>query len=263
MGCTLNLQAIHLLNRDEPVKYNPVSFAALIANPTTPQCKTTTALFFDTGNVVHTGSRTEEHARLAAQQTVLFLNEKLGIRASVNNFQITNMVADFKVGFEIDLHSVDKQLGANSKYHPKDFPACRMTSVRSKNRKALLYFSGGIVLMGLKSRLDISQLQREVWNVVVANKLKPKGSVSKREYRLIKENNNVDAQNIDSINQSIKQMKTMTQPLKKELKKTLIRESKNTKVLAEKAFSRSLNPLNPILLTDRRSKTFLPNLSVQ
>ena len=94
LGCTLNLTKILLEKRGTPAKYNPTCFAAFIMNPSSKTTGTTTALLFDTGNVVHTGSKTEDHAREAAHEEVCFLNKHLGTPASVNNFQITNMVSE-------------------------------------------------------------------------------------------------------------------------------------------------------------------------
>lgn len=227
-------------------------------NPKSKICGTTTALFFETGNVVHTGSKTEEHARLAAHELVHFLNEQLKIPASVNNFQITNMVADFKAGFEINLHEVQEQLGANAVYHPKRFPACRITSLSSPSRKGLIYYSGGIVLMGLKNRTEIVQLHQEVWSIVEKHKLK-KSKVSKSEFRSVKEKMNVEEGKIKKINKSLAEMDSLSVPFKKEIK-NLIRHSKKFKLTADASYSRSVNPLNPLMLTDEPVKKFVPSL---
>jgi TATA-box binding protein (TBP) (component of TFIID and TFIIIB) len=52
LGLKINLKKLHYMFRKYPGKFNPTSFAAYIMNPTSPDCGTTTVLFFDTGNVV-------------------------------------------------------------------------------------------------------------------------------------------------------------------------------------------------------------------
>jgi TATA-box binding protein (TBP) (component of TFIID and TFIIIB) len=219
------------------------------------------SIFFKYEHQVHTGSKTEDHARLAANEIVYFLNRFLGIPASVNNFQITNMVANFKVGYEIDLHNIKAQLGSNAEYNPKKFPACRMTSMKSKNRKALIYMSGAIVEMGLKDRTEISQLQKEVWQVVSMNRLNSKATVSKREYRLIQEEKNVEEAKIKMINKQLKVIESMT--LKKEMEPTALKMSRRFTLTPEQSYSRSLNPLNPVMaLTGQEGSPFVPQITM-
>jgi TATA-box binding protein (TBP) (component of TFIID and TFIIIB) len=127
LGCRLNLTKIakemrHLF----PVKFNPTKFAAMTFNIEAPGLGRTTALVFASGSVVHTGAVTEEHSRLSAHTFVRFLNEVLHIPAVVCNFTITNIVCDFKTGFEVDLKGVKTELGSRAKYKPKKFPACRV-----------------------------------------------------------------------------------------------------------------------------------------
>lgn len=112
------------------MKFNPMRFAAATINLEDDEGDNTTALCFGSGNMVHTGATTEEKARLQAHTLVRYLNEHLGIPAHVYDFTITNMVCDFKLGFEVNLASIRVDLGpGRTKYDPLKFPACRIKSL--------------------------------------------------------------------------------------------------------------------------------------
>jgi transcription initiation factor TFIID TATA-box-binding protein len=116
IGCRLNLRKIAYMRRDIPVKFNPTRFAAMTLNVEAYGLDPTTALIFASGNVVHTGAKTEDHSRNAAHYLIGMLNSAFGIPAWLNNFTITNMVCDMKVGFEVNLETLKKELGSRAKY---------------------------------------------------------------------------------------------------------------------------------------------------
>ena len=185
LGLRLNLRKLALCRRDAPVKFNPLRFAAATVNLEDESFEKTTALCFGSGNMVHTGAITEEKARLQAHTLVRFMNVYLGIPAKVHNFTITNMVCDFKLGFEVDLDGIKEQLGPRAKYNSLKFPACRIKSAQDDKQVALVYFSGGTVLTGLKDRDGIRGLHKSTYDICVRHRYTPVGSVSKAELRLV------------------------------------------------------------------------------
>jgi len=204
LGLRLNLKKIsYYLREIVPVKFNPKRFAAMTINLEAEGIDDTTALVFGSGNVVQTGAKTEEDSRLSAHYNVRFFNEVLGIPARLENFTITNMVCDMKVGFEVDLDMLKNDLGSRARYIPKNFPACRIRSDEDNKRVALVYWSGGVVLTGCKKREDICTMHRETFKLCKDHRYRFTGSVSKGEYRLINRKKATNQKNLNKINRNI------------------------------------------------------------
>ena len=204
LGVRLNLKKLAYYRRDIPVKFNPTRFAAMTINVEADGLDQTTALIFGSGNVVHTGSKTEEHARLSAHYLVRFLNDTYGIPARLENFTITNIVCKMKTGFEVDLRKLKKTLGSRAKFNPIKFPACRIRSLDDTNIVVLVYLSGGMVLTGFKDRSEIQKMHKKMYQMCLDHPYQPSGSVSKGEYRLIDRKEATRGDKLNSINRNIK-----------------------------------------------------------
>lgn len=203
---TLNLRKLAICRRDVPVKFNPMRFAAATINLTNEDDKTT-ALIFGSGNMVHTGAKTEEEARLHAHTLVRFLNLFLGIPARVTDFKITNIVCDFKLGFEVDLSSIKRELGTRAKYNPIKFPACRVLSIDDPKEVGLVYFSGGTVLTGLKNRGGVNKLHKSIYDICNKHRFRPRGSVSKTEMRMLDIKASSSDKNLATLNKNLSKMR--------------------------------------------------------
>lgn len=220
-GLTLNLRKIAIYERDKiPVKFNPMRFAAATVNLTNEDDKTT-ALMFGSGNMVHTGAKTEEEARLHAHTLVRFLNTFLDIPARVTDFTITNIVCDFKLGFEVDLSAIKKELGTRAKYNPIKFPACRILSIDDPKEVGLVYTSGGTVLTGLKNRQRTNKLHKSIYDICCRHRFVAKGSVSKAEMRMIDIKNASSNKNLAALNKKWGKMRdTYSKGLSTAIKQT-------------------------------------------
>lgn len=214
----LNLRKLTIYRRDVPVKFNPMRFAAATINLVNEDGEKTTALMFGSGNMVHTGAKTEEDARLHAHTLVRFLNQWLGIPAMVTDFTITNMVCDFKLGFEVDLRGIKAELGARTKYNPLKFPACRILSPDDPKKVSLVYHSGGTVLTGLKDRNGIRGIHKNTYDICMRHRFVPNGSVSKAELRMLDINSSSSDTKLAVLNKKLSRMKD---PLSKGLNTTI------------------------------------------
>ena len=158
------------------------------------------------------------------------------------------MVADFKVGFEVNLHSVANNLGARARYKPLKFPGCRVTSSYHNKQKALIYLSGKNVLTGLKSRIEIMRLQRETYQICCENRYNQTGSVSKKEFRLIETNKHAEQENLDVINHKLKYLSLPFENSKRKCDG----KTKRLEISDGRSYIRSVNPLNPLLLSQSK-----------
>lgn len=171
LGLCLNVKKISYYNREFPVKFNPSSFAAMTMNVQADGLDPTVVLVFGSGNVVHTGATTEEMSRLSAHTLARFFGRALRIPVNLQEFTITNIVCGVKLGFNVDLSSLAKELGTRAKYRPKKFPACRIRSAKDRKRVGLVYSSGGMVLTGCKTRDDIIELYKTLYQDCIKHKI--------------------------------------------------------------------------------------------
>lgn len=206
LGLRLNLAKIAYCRRDVPVTYNPRRFAAMTINVEAPGIDPTTALVFASGNVVHTGAKTEDHSRLSAHYLATFFNTVLKIPVRVENFKITNMVSDMKTGFEVDLYSLKNALGSRATYKPERFPACRIRCETDMKQVSLIYWSGGVVLTGCKNRDNIRNMHKTTFKLCKKHRHIVRGSVSKGEYRMIQRKAATKRDKIKKINKKIKNL---------------------------------------------------------
>jgi transcription initiation factor TFIID TATA-box-binding protein len=242
IGVRLNLKKLALCKRTSPVKFNPARFAAMTINVEAPGLEKTTALCFASGNFVHTGATTEEHSRLAAHTLIRYFNEELDIPASLNNFTITNIVCDFKTGFEVNLYELARDRGARAKYEPENFPACRIVSQEDENQVALVYLSGGCVLTGLKNRAQIRRIHRETFNVCSRHKDNPRGGLSRGEFRKIGVRKQSVKRALAKTNKTLKKML-----VGEKIKKSDYSAFEDGDKHGTKPYTRSINPCTPIL----------------
>nr|CAH7746599.1 unnamed protein product [Callosobruchus chinensis] len=75
----------------------------------------TTALIFQSGKIVCTGSRNESDALLAAKKFAKII-QKLGFNVQFANFKIQNLVATCDLRFPIKLENLNMMHGQFSRY---------------------------------------------------------------------------------------------------------------------------------------------------
>ena len=100
LGVKLDLKAIALGARN--AEYNPKRFPAVIIRIRNPKC---TALLFASGNMVVTGTKSEDSARQAARKFAKSA-ARLGLPSEVKDLRVRNIVASCDVKFPIRLEGL-------------------------------------------------------------------------------------------------------------------------------------------------------------
>jgi transcription initiation factor TFIID TATA-box-binding protein len=112
---------------------------------------------FSSGKMISVGTRSQEKAK---QELFLVASrlEKKGIAKLRGPVKIQNIVATADIGFEPNLDSVERVEGAQIIYEPEQFPGAIIRFTLSEKSKAtiLLFSSGKIVCVGLRSQEDIA-----------------------------------------------------------------------------------------------------------
>jgi len=143
-GTPINL---HELVRKMPFcEFNQRKFAAASLRLKHP-CST--CLIFSSGNLVVTGSRSEDDALLASRQYCIILQRSLGYSVRMRNFRIQNIVASSELPWAMDLVRIAAHYQTYCSYEPEVFPGLIF---RLNNLVLLIFRSGKIVLTGAKNR---------------------------------------------------------------------------------------------------------------
>ncbi|CAN7937941.1 unnamed protein product [Ixodes hexagonus] len=157
--CRLDLRRIALMARN--AEYNPRRFAAVIMRIREPR---TTALLFQSGKVVCTGAKREDHSRVAARKFAR-ITQKLGFNAQFSDFKIQNIVASADVGFLIKLEALALNHPQFSCYEPELFPGLVYRMVRP-SILLLVFVSGKVVLTGAKVRQQLYQAFDNIYPIL-------------------------------------------------------------------------------------------------
>ena len=165
--CTFNLGVPNIClatmaNKTLFVEYNPKKFAAATARIIDPR---TTALCFASGNMVCTGAKNEELARLAARKYVYVL-QKAGFDVGFCDFKIQNLVASTDVGGLLMLDEMATAYGACAGYEPDMFPGLVLRLTEPKV-VYLCFRSGKVVITGARDREMISQSFQKVYHEIM------------------------------------------------------------------------------------------------
>lgn len=167
----LNLRLIAM--RYAFLEFNPQTFAAAIIRIRKPR---TTALAFQSGNMVCTGARSLLQSRLAARK-YCSLFQKVGIPVSFNNFKIQNIVASATVGFTIKLQDIADAYGPYTQYEPDLFPGLILRSINPK-LVFLIFRSGKIVITGGKKVEDVERTYHTLYTNIIIKYKDIEGSTS-------------------------------------------------------------------------------------
>ncbi|CAH2016075.1 unnamed protein product [Acanthoscelides obtectus] len=155
----LNLSIINARTRNS--EYNPSRFHGVVMRLREPR---TTALVFQSGKIVCTGSRNEPDALLAAKKFAKII-QRLGFNVQFANFKIQNLVSTCDLRFPIKLENLNMMHGQFSSYEPELFPGLVYRML--KPRMALLIFvNGKIVFTGGKSRQELKEALDNIYPIL-------------------------------------------------------------------------------------------------
>ena len=155
------------------LEFNPQTFAAAIMRIRYPR---TTALAFQSGNMVCTGARDLSLSRLAARKYCRIF-QAVGIPVSFNKFKIQNIVASADVGFTIKLQELSDAYGPYVQYEPDLFPGLILRSINPK-LVFLIFRSGKINITGGKRVEDIQRTYHSLYTNIIVKYRDSKGSTS-------------------------------------------------------------------------------------
>ena len=155
------------------LEYNPQTFAAAIIRIREPR---TTALAFQSGNMVCTGAKSLLESRLAARKYCR-LFQQVGIPVSFNTFKIQNIVASAYVGFTIKLQDIADAYGPYTQYEPDLFPGLILRSIDPK-LVFLIFRSGKINITGGKKVEDVERTYHTLYTNIILKYRDKTGSTS-------------------------------------------------------------------------------------
>ncbi|XP_045924263.1 TATA-box-binding protein-like isoform X2 [Micropterus dolomieu] len=144
LGCCLDLDFI--ASKAWNVEYKPKTHKALTMRIRKPR---TTAIIYETGNIVCTGAKSEEQSWLAARKFARIV-QKLGFPVGFFNFKIHNVVVTWKT-FPISLERLAHYQPCS--YEPELFPGLYLYVVPGMT--AIVFPSGKIILSGAKNNAEV------------------------------------------------------------------------------------------------------------
>ena len=160
LNCT-NLDLKHIALHARNAEYNPKRFAAVIMRIREPKA---TALIFNSGKMVCTGSKSEQQANTAARKFARIL-QKLNFAVTFKEFKVQNMVGSCDVRFPIRLEGLASSHSIFCSYEPELFPGL-IYRMQVPKIVLLIFVSGKVVLTGAKKREDIYKAFEQIYPVL-------------------------------------------------------------------------------------------------
>jgi len=148
LDCRIDLERVASVLPN--VEYDPEQFPGLVIRLQNPKAA---VLVFNTGKMVVTGLKREEHAKIVVNKVIEKLR-KAGIQIEGEpKIQIQNIVSSGSIGAEIDLEMAAMTL-EDALYEPEQFPGL-IYRMKDPNVVFLLFSSGKIVCTGAKREEDV------------------------------------------------------------------------------------------------------------
>jgi transcription initiation factor TFIID TATA-box-binding protein len=115
--------------------------------------------------MVITGAKSEEKSEAAAKSYAKLIKKAGFPGLKLQDFKIQNIVGSCDVKFPISLESLNSDHSLFSTYEPELFPGL-IYRMKSPKVVLLIFASGKIVLTGAKTRDDIYNAFKNVYNVL-------------------------------------------------------------------------------------------------
>lgn len=161
------------------LEFDPDVFAAATMRIRDPA---TTALLFQSGNMVITGASDTKLSRLAARKYVSVLLG-CGLDVKFSGFAIQNIVATVNVGFTIDLMKIKKKHSLSASYEPEMFPGL-IFRTNAPQLVFSLFRSGTMNVTGGKTVEQIAVTYTQLYKKVIRHfRAEDGASASSSEYR--------------------------------------------------------------------------------
>ncbi|XP_071317835.1 uncharacterized protein [Trachinotus anak] len=146
LGCRLDLNLV--AQKAWNVEYNPRTYKALIMRLREPR---TTAVIYESGNIVCTGAKSEDQSWAAARRFARRV-QKLGFPISFLNFKVQNLVASGSF-FPVSLEQLMLAHHQHCSYEPELFPGLFYRVMPGVT--LTIFASGKTALTGAKSAADV------------------------------------------------------------------------------------------------------------
>tara|TARA_Y100000592_G_scaffold95775_1_gene162988 strand:+ start:451 stop:1125 length:675 start_codon:yes stop_codon:yes gene_type:complete len=142
-------------------EFNAKKFAAASIRLRSPR---STCLCFSSGNLVVTGTVSENDALLASRRYAAILRRYVNPRVRMQRFRIQNIVATCECNCCVDLQQVHAHWQTHCSYEPEVFPGLIM---RLEKVVVLIFRSGKVVLTGAKERAHVREALKAVYEGIV------------------------------------------------------------------------------------------------
>ena len=127
-----------------------------------------TALIFQTGKIVCTGTHSIEESKIASKKFARII-KKIGYTIRYSNFNVQNIVGSCDVKFQISLRTLVEQNTDFCQYEPEVFPGLVYRMPQPK--VTLLVFSTGkVVLTGAKDEDSLNLAYKKIYPILFDNK---------------------------------------------------------------------------------------------
>ena len=146
-------------------EYNPRKFAAVIVRLRDPKL---TALIFESGKMVVTGSKSEEQSIKGARKFTRII-QRLNFPAKFTGIKISNMTGSCDVRFPIRLEGLAFRHGKFCHYEPELFPGLIYRMVSPKV-VLLIFVSGKVVITGAKSEAQAREAFSKMYPVLLEHR---------------------------------------------------------------------------------------------
>ena len=173
----------------------------------------TTISCFNTGKIVVSGSRTEEHALMAAHLFVACVSyETCRYDLHIRNFKMENLVASTWMGYGLDIHRFHLDFPTRCTWNEQSFVGASWTPDKDIVKFGFVLFdTGSIVCHGLKSRNELPEAEKYLNQLIHYEETEEQKIVrlQKKMFHLQKRNKRKRKDSIDSLStQNNKRRKT-------------------------------------------------------
>ncbi|CAD8062685.1 unnamed protein product [Paramecium primaurelia] len=154
----------NLAHTSQNCEYKKSRFPALIQRIKEPK---STALIFEAGKMVITGTKGQNEAEEAAKKFRKQIEKNNRITIEIGDIQTSNIVANSQLPYEVNLMKIhdDRSLSGSISYDRSAFPGL-IYKMQNPKLAALIFYSGKIVFTGAKNETQIRDAYCQLFNIL-------------------------------------------------------------------------------------------------
>ncbi|CAD8079145.1 unnamed protein product [Paramecium sonneborni] len=154
----------NLAHTSQNCEYKKSRFPALIQRIKDPK---STALIFEAGKMVITGTKGQTEAEDAAKKFKKQIEKNNRITIEIGDIQTSNIVANSQLPYEVNLMKIhdDRSLQGSVSYDRSAFPGL-IYKMQNPKLAALIFYSGKIVFTGAKNETQIKDAYCQLFNIL-------------------------------------------------------------------------------------------------